>query len=83
MAEQHPQYSLEVILNYDEGSLTFTASSDNPLVVLHASLEMPNLNGGWENGYDARKVVVTLYKDGQPLERSALASEVTREYLPK
>ncbi len=85
MVEQNPQYSLEFILKYDAGSLTFRASGDNPWVVWCASGEIEHLNNSMvsNRGYDGTKVVVTLYKDGQPMDRSALPSEIEQYFTRK
>ena len=85
MAEQNPHYSLEFILKYDQGSLTFNASSDNPWVLWCAAGEIEHLNQSRVSNsvHNGRKVVVALYKDGQPLKEGALAEEIKQYTLRK
>ena len=84
MAEQNPHYSLEFILEYDQGSLTFNASSDNPWVLWCAAGEIEHLNRSTVSNHvhNGRKVVVAIYKDGQTLERGALGEEI-KQYADK
>ena len=81
MTEQKPEYKLEFVLTYDSGrSITFSGSSDDPLVAWRASMEILNLNNSMVSTrrYDDTLVSVNVYKDGKPLDKKDLVEEMRR-----
>ena len=86
MAEQKPEYRLEFVLTYDCGkSITFSGSSDDPLVALLASREILNLNSSMVGNrvYDEKLVSVNVYKDGESLDKKDLGEEIRRYHESK
>lgn len=81
MSEPKNQYSLEFVLGYDKDvSVTFTASIDDPWIAWMASREILHLNSSMVSNrtYNQTEVAVTLYKNGQPLDSSALPEEMRK-----
>ncbi len=82
MSEKKPEYTLEFVLRYDRGrSITFTGSSDDPLLAYLASEEILHLNCSMVSNrvYDGRPVSVKLYH-GEPLNERELSEEIERYY---
>ena len=79
MTEQKPEYKLEFVLTYDSGKgITFSGSSDDPLVALVASREILNLNNSMVSNrrHDETLVSVNVYKDGKPLDKRDFSEEI-------
>ena len=78
-----PLYSLDFILMYSgDRSVTFTASSDDPVAVFFASREIPHLNSSMvsDRVHQGMPVTINLYKNGKPLSSNDLSDEIRRYY---
>lgn len=83
MSEENPGYKLTFILTYEgEKSFTFEGSSSDPVAAWRAAQEIQHLNNNLvsHRSDDGTQVTVAISKDGRPISRSDLVTEVRHHY---